>query len=125
MVVLWGAALTGRAVVVGIGLGIAFATDVLDGYAARRLNRSSAFGSKFDSLVDGIVAPSAIAWLLILRPTVVPQHVLLVGAWFLAMYVSLGVGLVRYRRFANLHLQSSRVACVAQYAFLVDVFVAS
>ena len=39
-------------------------------------------------------------------------------------YTSLAVGLLRHRRFANLHLRSSRVACVAQYAFLVDVFVA-
>jgi phosphatidylglycerophosphate synthase len=116
VVVLWGFALAGRPVIVGIGRGLAFATDVLDGYAARRLNRVSAFGSKFDSLVDGIVGPSAVAWLLILRPTVVSQYLVLAGVWFLATYVSLGVGLVRHRRFANLHLQSSRIACVAQYA---------
>lgn len=125
VVVLWGFALAGNAVVVGIGLGLAFLTDVADGFAARRLNRTSSFGSKFDSLVDSLVAPSAIAWLLMLKPEVVLDHKLLAGVWVATTYASLVLGLVRHRRFANLHLRSSRIACVAQYAFLVDVFVAS
>jgi phosphatidylglycerophosphate synthase len=79
IVILWGFALAGNATVVGVGLALAFVTDVADGYAARRLNRVSAFGSRFDSLVDGIVGPSAIAWLLILEPTVVLDHLLVFG----------------------------------------------
>ena len=125
IVVLWGFALAGSATVVGVGLAFAFVTDVADGYAARHLNRASAFGSRFDSLVDGIVAPSAIVWLLLLEPEVVRDHLVLFGIWLLVTYSSLALGLLRHRRFANLHLQSSRIACVAQYAFLVDVFVAS
>jgi len=125
IVVLWGFALAGNAVAVGVGLGLAFVTDVADGYAARHLNRTSSFGSKFDSVVDGLVAPSAIAWLLMLKPEVVLDHKLLAGVWVTTTYASLVLGLVRHRRFANLHLQSSRIACVAQYVFLVDVFVAS
>ena len=125
IVVLWGFALAGSATVVGVGLAFAFVTDVADGYAAQHLNRASAFGSRFDSLVDGIVAPSAIVWLLLLEPEVVRDHLVLFGIWLLVTYSSLALGLLRHRRFANLHLQSSRIACVAQYAFLVDVFVAS
>ena len=125
VVVLWGFALAGSSVVVGIGLGLAFFTDVADGYVARRLNRVSAFGSKFDSIVDGLVAPSAIVWILLLHPEVVTEHIVLAALWFGATYASLALGLIRHRRFANLHLQSSRIACVVQYAFLVDVFVAS
>jgi phosphatidylglycerophosphate synthase len=124
VVVLWGFALAGNAVAVGVGLGLAFVTDVADGYFARRLNRTSSFGSKFDSLVDSLVAPSALAWLLMLKPEVVLDHKLLAALWVAATYSSLALGLVRHRRFANLHLQSSRIACVAQYAFLVDVFMA-
>ncbi len=122
---LWGFALTGHSAVVGIGLGLAFFTDVADGYLARRLNRVSAFGSKFDSTVDSLVAPSAIVWILLLHPEVVTQHLVLAALWFGATYASLVIGLIRHRRFANLHLQSSRIACVVQYAFLVDVFAAS
>jgi len=122
---LWGFALTGHSVVVGIGLALAFVTDVLDGYLARRLNRVSAFGSRFDSIVDGTIAPSAVVWILLLHPAVVTENLVLALAWVGITYASLVLGLVRHRRFANLHLQSSRIACVFQYAFLVDVFVAS
>jgi phosphatidylglycerophosphate synthase len=125
VVVLWGFALSGHSGVVGIGLGLAFLTDVADGYLARRLNRISAFGSKFDSIVDSTVGPSAIVWILLLHPDVVTDHLVLAGLWVATTYASLAIGLVQHRRFANLHLQSSRIACVAQYAFLVNVFVAS
>lgn len=123
--VLWVFALRGEAFVVGVGLAVAFATDVLDGFAARRLGKVTAFGSRFDSMVDGVVGPSAIAWILLLRPEVVTDHLVLACTWALVTYASLVVGLVRHRRFANLHLRSARIACVAQYAFLVDVFVTS
>jgi phosphatidylglycerophosphate synthase len=125
VIVLWGFALAGNSLVVGIGLGLAFVTDVADGYLARRLNRVSAFGSKFDSIVDGLVAPSAIVWILLLHPEVITGHLVLAALWFGTTYASLAIGLIRHRRFANLHLQSSRIACVVQYVFLVDVFVAS
>lgn len=124
VVVLWGFALSGHSVIVGLGLALAFLTDVADGWLARGLNRTSAFGSKFDSIVDSTVAPSALAWILLLHPEVVTDHLVLLGIWLAVTYGSLALGLIRHRRLANLHLQSSRIACVVQYAFLVDVFVA-
>jgi CDP-diacylglycerol--glycerol-3-phosphate 3-phosphatidyltransferase len=125
VLMLWGFALSGQSAVVGIGLAVAFVTDVLDGYLARRLGQTSALGSKLDSFVDGLVAPSAIVWILLLRPEVLTQHLVVAALWFGTTYASLAVGLLRHGRFANLHLQSSRIACVVQYAFLVDVFVSS
>jgi len=125
VVLSWGFALAGEATAVGVGLALAFVTDVADGAAARRLGRVTAFGSRFDSIVDSVIGPSAVAWLLLLRPEVITGHVVLAATWLLTTYASLAVGLLRHRRFANLHLRSSRVACIAQYAFLVDAFVTS
>lgn len=122
--VLWVEALRGDGLVVGIGLAVCFWLDFGDGFVARKLGQTSAFGSKFDSIVDGFVAPSAIAWLLLLEPDALLDHKLLAATWFVFTYVSLAVGLIKFRRFANLHLQSARIACVFQYAFLVDAFVA-
>jgi phosphatidylglycerophosphate synthase len=121
---LWAFALAGWSPAVGVGLALCFLLDFGDGFVARRLGQTSTFGSKFDSLVDGFIGPSAIAWILLLEPRTLLDHKLLAATWFALTYSSLAVGLVKFRRFANLHLQSARLACVVQYAFLVDAFVA-
>lgn len=120
--VLWMLALRGDRFGVGVGLATSFVLDFGDGFVARRLGQTSSFGSKFDSAVDALIAPSAIAWLLLLQPRTLLDHEVIAIAWFTLTYASLAVGLIKHRRFANLHLQSSRMACVVQYAFLVDAF---
>lgn len=122
--ILWTAALLGHGRLVGIGVALSFLLDWADGFAARRLKLHSAFGSKFDSIADGLVAPSAVVWLLLLQPTALLDHRAIVLTWVVLKYASLGVGLVKFRRFANLHLQSSRIASVFQYAFVVDALAA-
>jgi phosphatidylglycerophosphate synthase len=123
--VLWFFALRGDSLAVGVGLAVSFGLDFADGFVARRLGQTSAFGSKFDSIVDALIGPSAIVWLLLLEPETILEHKLLAGVWFGLTYSSLAVGLMKHRRIGNLHLQSSRIACVLQYAFLVDTFVTS
>ena len=121
--VLWGLALSGHALAVGIGLAVSFGTDAGDGFVARRLGQSSAFGARFDSIVDGILGPSVLAWLLLLEPHALLDHKALTAAWLGTTYASLALGLIRFHRFANLHLYSSKVGAVVQYAFIVDAFV--
>jgi phosphatidylglycerophosphate synthase len=122
---MWAAALEGQPRIVGVGLALSFWLDFADGFVARRLRQTTAFGSKFDSIVDGMIAPSALCWLLLLEPAAIYDHWLLGASWVAVTYTSLTVGLVKFRRFANLHLQSARYACVVQYAFLVDAFIAA
>ena len=76
-------------------------------------------------MVDATIGPSALCWLLLLEPDVLREHWLLAATWVAITYASLVVGLVKFRRFANLHLRSARLACVVQYAFLVDAFAAA
>jgi phosphatidylglycerophosphate synthase len=121
---LWSAALLGQARTVGIGLALSFLLDWGDGYVARRWSLTSAFGSRFDSLVDALIGPSAVAWLLLLEPAALLDHRWVTLTWFALTYMSLVLGLVKFRRVANLHLRSSRIACVAQYAFGVDALLA-
>jgi cardiolipin synthase (CMP-forming) len=122
--ILWAAAILGHGRIVGIGLALCFALDWADGVAARRLKMQSDFGSKFDSIADGLVTPSAVVWLLLLQPAALLDQRAIALMWFALTYVSLAVGLVKFRRFANLHLQSARIASVFQYAFAVDALAA-
>jgi cardiolipin synthase (CMP-forming) len=120
---LWVAAFRGDARLVGIGMALAFASDVLDGWLARRLSAVSSIGSRLDSLADNILQPCAAIWLLMLRPQFVHDHAAGIIAGVLVYAASLTVGLVRFRRFGNLHLRSSRVSAVTQYVFIVQALV--
>jgi phosphatidylglycerophosphate synthase len=122
--VLWALALDGQRLAVGIGLAICFWTDFGDGFVARRLGQTSAWGSDFDSKVDSLIGPSALAWIVLFEPRAFLDNLWVAVAWLAVTYASTLVGLLKFRRMDNLHLQSARIAAVVQYAFIVDVFVA-
>lgn len=116
---LWALALAGHAFLVGIGLLVAGVSDVADGLLARRLRATSARGAQLDSLADQAVAVSGIVWLITLAPAVVELYfqplLFLLAVWLLFLLV----GLLRFRRLANLHLWTGKAAAFLMYAFLV------
>lgn len=123
--ILWAFALLNLPALVGIGTIIAFVTDVLDGYFARKLGQVSAFGSTFDSLADNLLIPSGLFWLWLLQPEVYREN-LLICLIAIGLYLaSLLVGLVKFRRFGNLHLHSKRIGAVATYVFAAHAFLAA
>lgn len=117
--VLWVFALQGNSLFVGVGLVIAFLTDGFDGLIARQLRQTTEFGAKFDSLADNLLTPSAVIWLVMLRPEIFRDHptISIVTA---AIYLSsISVGLIKFRRFGNLHLYSSKMGGAIEYAFII------
>lgn len=122
--VMWVLAFLKMPVPIGIGLALSFITDALDGYIARKLNQVSEFGSKFDSLADNLLLPSALVWLWLFRPEVYREH-LVIGIFAILLYFSsLFLGLIKFHRFANLHLKLSRVTAVFLYLFMSHALIA-
>lgn len=119
--VLWVLALDGRDHALGYGLGAAFATDLLDGPLARRMGRTSELGSRTDSLADHLLATSTVVWLFILRPSFVGEHAVLLLGWVALALFTLGVAWVRFRRFVDLHLYSSKAAVFLAYTMAVGM----
>jgi len=119
--VLWVLALEGRDHALGYGLGAAFATDLLDGPLARRMGRTSEIGSRTDSLADHLLAASTVAWLFILRPSFFGEHAVLLLSWAALALFTLGVAWVRFRRFVDLHLYSSKAAVFLAYTMAVGM----
>lgn len=122
--ILWAFAFLNLPVAPGIGLIISFATDVLDGYVARRLGQVSAFGSKLDSLADNLLIPSGLVWLWMLKPEIYRDHGMIWIISILLYGASLLVGAIKFRRFANLHLHSKRYGSVLMYLFVPHAFIA-
>lgn len=69
--VIWLLALHGAGRLVGICLILAAATDVLDGYLARRLHQESTAGARLDALADTALLVSAGTALAVLHPEIV------------------------------------------------------
>jgi phosphatidylglycerophosphate synthase len=120
--VLWGLAVLEQPRLVAAGLLLAGLTDVLDGFLARRLGQSSAFGSALDSVADTLIVRSGIAWLALLKPALFSDHPVVLIVWLGLDTAAFTLGLVKFRRIGNLHLSSSKAAGLVQYAFAVEAF---
>jgi phosphatidylglycerophosphate synthase len=110
---------------IGGGIFFSFVTDVLDGYIARWLNQTSELGAKFDSIADNLLLPSALFWLWMFRPEIYRDNLLLCAIAIIAYFASLLLGEIKFKRFANLHLYSSKAAAVVDYLFASYALIAA
>lgn len=121
--VMWIFALRSDLFWIGIGFIISLVTDLLDGAAARRLDQTTEFGSKFDSLSDQVLQISAVFWIFMVMPEIFTENasiaLLAIGVYL----TSLLVGLIKFGRIANLHLYLSKFGGLFLYIFLIHAFI--
>ena len=121
--VLWALALEERTRALGFGVAFAFATDMIDGYLARRLHAETELGSRTDSLADHLLAASTVAWLFMLRREFFQAHAPLLTVWIVLALATLAVAYARFRRFVDLHLYSAKAAVFTAYSMAVVLLV--
>ena len=92
------------------GFCVAFATDVLDGYLARRLHLESYLGMRLDSYADYFLIASSLVWARFQTPDLFRDYW---QAW-LAMGVCLlipqAIGLIKLGKNAGFHLYTTKAA---------------
>lgn len=116
---LWILAIAGETTWLAVGLMIAAITDVADGAIARHYHRTTALGSRLDSIADHTLTASTALWLVWLRPDFVAEQLPLLSAWVALGLTALLVGWVRFRRIGDLHLYSAKIAGTLGYLFAV------
>ena len=121
--VLWGFALLDLPMWLGIGVAVAASTDMLDGFLARRARQSTPFGSHFDSIADHLLSASLMIWLVWLRPDFIREQLPLLMLWAGLGLLVLAVGWLRFRRFADLHLYSAKLAAAVGVLFGISLLV--
>lgn len=120
---LWFLAVFNRPVWLGMGVAVAAATDVLDGWLSRRWHQTSEFGSRLDSVADHLLAISVTLWLVLLRPFFFREQKWALIAWSAFALLVLAVSWVRFRRFVDLHLYSAKAAVFLSFCFGIPLLV--
>lgn len=94
------------------------ASDVLDGWIARRAGVANAFGASLDSAADTVFT---LALLVTLMPTAeLPLLLWLwIGAIALVKLTSLAVGYARFRAYAALHTYANKATGIAVFSLPV------
>jgi phosphatidylglycerophosphate synthase len=122
VLLMWVCAFYGAFFLIGIGFLIGAVTDSLDGILARRLNQASDFGSQFDSVADRMLHYSAIIWIFWLMPEILRENTVILLSAIGINLASFLVGLIKFRRFANLHLYLTKLTSVFLYIFITHAF---
>lgn len=91
-------------------------SDVLDGWLARRLNASSPFGARLDSVADLSFYAVMLLRIFPVMRVVLPREIwLCVGTIILVRLCSYAVAALRFRRFASLHTVFNKLTGAAVF----------
>lgn len=115
-------AYAGHAQVFCICLVISLITDVLDGFAARRLNATSALGAKLDSAADlatTLAMPPCAWWL---RPDVLREEAIMIGVALGVYAAAQGTGLIKFHRLPSYHTWAAKIAAALAAVGFVVIF---
>jgi phosphatidylglycerophosphate synthase len=116
------AALAGNGRLVGLGVLVAAASDVLDGRLARRLGVAGNLGARLDALADSMLMLSASVWLFVLHPEMLAISSPIVVTAIVVWIASTAVAVARFGDLRHLRRISSKFAGGCLYAFALLTF---
>ncbi len=101
---------------------LALATDMLDGWTARRLGLTTQLGAKLDSWADLLMWLTLILCTWWLRPDFVRQELLGIAVGAASYLAPIATGFAKYRRLISYHTRLAKLAACAVGASLILVF---
>lgn len=87
---------------------VAAATDLVDGWLARRSGRASAFGAQLDAAVDNLFSLGILAFLILDLPGVTQRHPIALAILFAGPLAYLAVSWLLRRRLLMFHFWSAK-----------------
>jgi len=100
----------------------AFASDILDGWLARKLHCESPFGAQLDSLADISLMGAVIVSIWFLHPAVYRQHWPIIAAVLVVWTIAHLLALLRYGRPASFHTRLIQAGILLFGVFAVVLF---
>jgi phosphatidylglycerophosphate synthase len=88
---------------------LAAATDLVDGWLARRFKQASAFGAQLDAVVDNVFSLAILGFLALAYPGLIARQWLAAAVLFAGPVAYLGVSWLMTRRVLMFHVWSAKV----------------
>jgi cardiolipin synthase (CMP-forming) len=98
---------------------LAFLSDVLDGYLARRWGLESYFGMRLDSYADYLLIASSVWWAWLYCPEMFLDHARIWGAMGVSLAIPQAIALTRLKRNAGFHLYTTKLTGWIAFALFV------
>lgn len=107
----------------GIGICLSALTDVLDGRLAAK---DSAYSNpKLDSFADKFLTVSVLLWLILLKPFLFTDHIVLIAIAGLTYITSIMISVLKFGRPTTLHLYTGKYGGLLQAVFVVHAFLSA
>lgn len=95
--------------------GVAAATDLIDGWLARRSGRASAFGAQLDAVIDNLFSIAILGFLILDVPGLTQRHAAALVVLFGGPLVYLAVSWILSRRVLMFHFWSAKMGGVVLF----------
>lgn len=102
-------------------LALAFATDFLDGFLARRLKVTSEVGCKLDSVADDLLFCVSILYIKYLFPEVITEHLFAISAASILFFGKMILLWYKHKKLiSGMHTHLTKAAAFLQAAFFLQ-----
>jgi CDP-diacylglycerol--glycerol-3-phosphate 3-phosphatidyltransferase len=101
---------------------LSLVTDAADGFLARYFHQATELGARLDSWADFVfsMALPFCAWWL--RPDVIRQEGMVIGAGIASYLVAIAAGFIKFRRLTSYHTWGAKISAVLLAAAVVVLF---
>ncbi|HEX6892822.1 MAG TPA: CDP-alcohol phosphatidyltransferase family protein [Chryseolinea sp.] len=103
-------------------IAVSFFTDAIDGPLSRKLNVTSVFGSRLDSVADDATVLVSTLGLWIIFPEFMREHWMFIAGLFALFAIQTVVALIIYKKTTSFHTYLAKAAAIAQALFFISIF---
>jgi len=101
---------------------LAFFSDMLDGWIARKFNMTTNLGARLDSAGDATLFIVSLAGIAVFEQQFVLENLTIILIAFIPYLLQLGYAFIRYGKPSSLHTYLAKISALIQGLFILSVF---
>jgi CDP-diacylglycerol--glycerol-3-phosphate 3-phosphatidyltransferase len=103
-------------------LPLSFATDMVDGYLARKYKVATKIGSFLDSIADDLTVIAGIVGLFVWKMDFMRENKVVIIGLMILLLIQNALALIKYRKLSSFHTYGAKISALFQGVFLILMF---